>query len=402
MPSPARWPWSGSRPRQPDECSATRPDEAAAALERIEIASRTAVDDLRRMLVTLREGPTAPRGAAPGLAQLDDLSDELHRTGLTVSVTRTGMGGLDLPQAVDQAAYRIVQEALTNALKHGSADTARVELVRSADGLEDPGDEPARRRRGRSHADRTVPPGARGDGDPRAGSLVRRAGGCRPDSRWGMAGRRAPATRARCALVSPTDPIRVVLVDDQAMVRSGLRLILESESDLRVVGEASDGRAAIDVVSRLRPDLVLMDIQMPAMDGLEATRRLVADAGATVLILTTFDLDEYVFEALRAGAAGFLLKNAPAEELSTRFARSLPGTRCWRASITRRVIDRFVERRPRPEAVRQLDRLSSREREVLLLVAEGLSNGEIADRLVLGRGDRQDAHRQHPRQARPS
>lgn len=114
---------------------ATRPDEAAAALERIEIASRTAVDDLRRMLVTLRAGPTAPRGAAPGLAQLDDLSDELHRTGLTVSVTRTGMGGPDLPQAVDQAAYRIVQEALTNALKHGSADTARVELVRSADEL---------------------------------------------------------------------------------------------------------------------------------------------------------------------------------------------------------------------------------------------------------------------------
>ena len=96
----------------------------------------------------MREGPTAPRGAAPGLAQLDDLSDELHRTGLTVSVTRTGMGGPDLPQAVDQAAYRIVQEALTNALKHGSADTARVELVRSADELRTPGDEPARRRRG--------------------------------------------------------------------------------------------------------------------------------------------------------------------------------------------------------------------------------------------------------------
>jgi signal transduction histidine kinase len=113
----------------------TQPDEAAAALERIEVASRAAVDDLRRMLVTLREGPTAPHGAAPGLAQLDDLSAELQRTGLAVTVTRTGMSGPALPQAVDQAAYRIVQEALTNALKHGSADQARVELVRSADEL---------------------------------------------------------------------------------------------------------------------------------------------------------------------------------------------------------------------------------------------------------------------------
>lgn len=113
----------------------TRPEEAAAALERIEVASRTAVDDLRRMLVTLREGPTVPSGAAPGLAQLDDLSAELGRSGLAVTVSRTGLIGPDLPQAVDQAAYRIVQESLTNALRHGSADQARVELVRTPDEL---------------------------------------------------------------------------------------------------------------------------------------------------------------------------------------------------------------------------------------------------------------------------
>lgn len=184
--------------------------------------------------------------------------------------------------------------------------------------------------------------------------------------------------------MTAADPIRVVLVDDQAMVRSGLRLILESEPDIRVVGEAANGRAAIDDVARLRPDLVLMDVQMPVMDGLAATRRLVADAQATVLILTTFDLDEYIFEALRAGAAGFILKNAPAEELIHAVRTVAAGDALLAASITRRVIERFAERRRAPEAVRQLDRLSAREREVLLLVAEGLSNGEIADRLVLG------------------
>ena len=183
--------------------------------------------------------------------------------------------------------------------------------------------------------------------------------------------------------MSIAEPIRLVIVDDQAMVRSGLRLILESERDIRVVAEAADGRTAIDIVARLRPDLVLMDVQMPVMDGLAATRRLVEDVRATVLILTTFDLDEYVFEALRAGAAGFILKNAPAEELIHAVRTVAAGDALLAASATRRVIERFVDRRVRPEAVRQLDRLSAREREVLQLVAQGLSNGEIANRLVI-------------------
>jgi DNA-binding NarL/FixJ family response regulator len=179
-------------------------------------------------------------------------------------------------------------------------------------------------------------------------------------------------------------PIHVVLVDDQAMVRSGLRLILESEPDIRVVGEAGDGREALGVVTRTRPDVVLIDVQMPVMDGLAATRRLVADGAARVVILTTFDLDEYVFEALRAGASGFLLKNAPAEDLIRAVRTVAAGDALLAPQVTRRVVERFVARPRRGAGDRRVDRLSAREREVLILVASGLSNGEIAGRLVLG------------------
>jgi DNA-binding NarL/FixJ family response regulator len=194
--------------------------------------------------------------------------------------------------------------------------------------------------------------------------------------------------------VTVTTRIRVVLVDDQAMVRSGMRLILESEPDIEVVGEAANGREGLDVVRQVRPDVVLIDVQMPVMDGLEATRQLVAGrTGSTagveqgpprVVILTTFDLDEYVFEALRNGASGFILKNAPAEELIRAVRTVAAGDALLAAPITRRVIERFVQRAPRAEMKHALQRLSSRELEVLGLVAEGLSNKEIADRLILG------------------
>jgi DNA-binding NarL/FixJ family response regulator len=190
------------------------------------------------------------------------------------------------------------------------------------------------------------------------------------------------------------DRIRVVLVDDQAMVRSGLRLILETEPDIEVVGEAANGREGLDVVRRARPDIVLIDIQMPVMDGLAALRELVArrtsstadasDDLPRVVILTTFDLDEYVFEALRNGASGFILKNAPADELIRAVRTVAAGDALLAAPITRRVIEQFVQGRPRSLAERDLQRLSRRELEVLGLVAEGLSNKEIAERLVLG------------------
>jgi DNA-binding NarL/FixJ family response regulator len=183
--------------------------------------------------------------------------------------------------------------------------------------------------------------------------------------------------------------IRVLLVDDQQLVRIGFRMILEDEPDIEVVGEASDGRQGVEAAARLRPDVVVMDIRMPVMDGVEATRRLAApgDDGVRprVLILTTFDADEYVVEALRAGASGFLLKDVPPAEFAQAIRVVAAGDALLAPSITRQLLDRFRDRLPAPSGERheRLRELTERELEVLKLVARGLSNREIADRLVL-------------------
>ena len=178
--------------------------------------------------------------------------------------------------------------------------------------------------------------------------------------------------------------IRVLLADDQTLVRSGFRMILRAEADMDVVGEAADGAEAIALSRELDPDVVLMDVRMPNVDGIEATRRIIdgSNRAPRVLVLTTFDLDEYVFEALRAGASGFLLKDAPEEQLVSGIRIVAGGASLFAPAVTRRLIERFAGTEP-PAPPPALGDLTARELEVLRLVARGLSNAEIAAELVL-------------------
>ena len=177
--------------------------------------------------------------------------------------------------------------------------------------------------------------------------------------------------------------IRVLVADDQSMVRAGFRMLLSQEQDIEVVAEASNGREAVEKAARFRPTVVLMDIRMPELDGLEATRRiLAADNAARILILTTFDLDEYVYEALRAGASGFVLKDDPPEQLLSAIRIVAGGEALLSPAITKRVIEQFA-RSPRPAPPSGIEELTDRELDVFRLVARGLSNAEIGQELYI-------------------
>ncbi|MFC4337140.1 response regulator [Salininema proteolyticum] len=178
----------------------------------------------------------------------------------------------------------------------------------------------------------------------------------------------------------------VVIADDQSLQRMGFRMLLESQEDIQVVGEAENGAEAVRLVADRSPDVVLMDIRMPGVDGITATERIVASGGRTrVLVLTTFDIDQYVYSALRAGASGFLLKDARPEELLAAVRSIAGGDAVVAPSLTRRLLDKFVGHLPdeNASAPRELDQLTDREREVLRLVAEGRTNGEVAEELFL-------------------
>ena len=199
-----------------------------------------------------------------------------------------------------------------------------------------------------------------------------------------VAGRRLPRARPSAA-GGRAMTIRVVLADDQALVRGGFRMILDARPDIEVVGEAGDGAEAVEIVARLRPEVVLMDVRMPEVDGLEATRRIVASGSPTrVIVLTTYDVDDSVFAALRAGASGFMLKDVRPAELVEAIRVVAQGDALLAPSVTRRLLDRFADSLPGPATpLPDLADLTEREAEVLRLVALALSNAEIAERLVV-------------------
>ena len=358
-----------------DDVFDERPDQARAALRSIESAGREALAELRRLLGAVRpDAEGEPARPQPGLDRLGELAAPLRAAGLEVALTRDDAG--DDP-ARGRRPLRLPDRA---GGAHEHAAPRRRDARRGHRPLR-AGHARARRPRRRPRRHAAV--------HRRRRPRHRRDARARDDARRHARGRAA----ARGRLPRPRPPaaggivtIGVVLADDQALVRGGFRMILDNKADLEVLGEAADGREAVALVERLKPDVVLMDVRMPDVDGLEATRRIVgAGSPARIIVLTTYDVDEYVFAALRAGASGFMLKDVRPAELVDAIRVVAGGDALLAPSVTRRLLDRFADSLPGPDAAPPADlgELTEREVEVLRLVALALSNAEIAERLVL-------------------
>ena len=351
-----------------------RGEEVPAALLAIEEAGADAARELRATLSVLR---TRDDCDDSGLGHLASLVARARAAGLPVNVTVSGPER-PLPTGVDQAAYRIVQEALTNVGRHAGLTDGRsarsVHLHYAPDVLTVQVDDD-----GEGSGAQSAGPGLGLIGMRERVSALggRLHAGPQPDGGF----------RVRAELPGAGSPvIRILLADDQALIRSGIRALLEAEDDIQVVAEASDGRQAVVLAREHRPDIALVDIQMPVLDGIEATRQIVADerlASVRVVILTNFGLDEYIFRALRAGASGFLLKDTQPAELLQALRVVVRGDALLSPAVTRRLISEFVARPPDATAAAGMETLTNREREVVALAAHGLSNDEIADAMVL-------------------